>query len=194
MAHRSFILIALILASCAPRIAREPLAPIPEARPQVETPPAEAQATPNTPPVTNEPYLSPLPTPVPRPGDSPQETQAALRFFEALQLLEEARKLDPERNEAIFNEAVLLQEYGRMLDGPNYESGLLRAKQLYQWFLRRAEGQPDQAEAFRAAQLRLSDINDATTCVFRESEAERKARLAEEKQRAAEEEALMNPD
>ena len=119
---------------------------------------------------------------------SPQEIAAALRFLEAVVELEKTRRAHPDRHEAIFNEAILIQEYGNVIRTKNQELPLVVAIRLYHLFIQQAQGDPDAAEAVRIAKDRLEQIESVTICNFRETEADRKKKEQDEKQRAAEEE------
>lgn len=188
-----FLPLVLLLSACAAHPEKMPAyspAPPPLARPIPS--PIEAQVSAaSSPPPSQTLDLAPLPRLTLSPEASAQETLYALRFLEALNTLEHARKLEPERLEAIFNEAILLQEYGTQFESQGNSTALLRAGQLYRLFIARAGEDPEYQEALRAAKLRLSGIEEATICNFRESEAERKKRQAEEMQRRAEEEAEL---
>lgn len=176
------LLFTLAIAGCAAQ-ARQP-AP---SRPQ-EAAISRPVPMPPSPATTTSENLAPLPEFQPDPTASPADTLAAKRFFEALQALEEARKLDPERPEALLNEAILLHEYGPVLGGNGAERSLLRAMQLYRLFIQMAEANPAYNEEINAAKVRLSWIEDIAYCRFKETEADRKKRIAEEKQREAQEE------
>lgn len=176
------LLFTLTIAGCAAQ-ARQP-AP---SRPQ-EAAISRPVPMPPSPATTTSENLAPLPEFQPDPTASPADTLAAKRFFEALQALEEARKLDPKRPEALLNEAILLHEYGPVLGGNGAERSLLRAMQLYRLFIQMAEANPAYNEEINAAKVRLSWIEDMVFCRFRETEADRKKRIAEEKQREAQEE------
>jgi len=134
------------------------------------------------------------PTPVPAPSSgaklqaSPRDIAAALKLIEAVVELEKARRAHPERHEAIFNEAILIHEYGQYLAVEDREAALLAAIHLYHLFIQRAESDPDAADAVRIAKERLAQIESVTICNFRETVEDRKRREAEEKQRAAQEE------
>jgi hypothetical protein len=132
--------------------------------------------------------LPPLPRLGPVAGETPDDLFRRGRLAEALLLLEKARRADPERLETYYNEGLLLLEYAPLFEGQEATKALMRARRLLQVFVERAGDSPLYADAVRVAKARLNDIDAATICDFG-SEAERKAKDAEEKQRAAEEEA-----
>lgn len=184
--HRAYLfLFTLAFVGCAAPSQQAPL--------QVLAQPAEARSiasistTPAPTPTPNE-ELAALPEFQPETGAKAEDILAAKRFFEALSVLEQARKLDPERPEAILNEAILLHEYGPALGGNGAERSLLRAMQLYRLFIQKTKENPGYSEELKTAKERLSWIEGALFCQFRETEADRKKRIAEEKQRQAVEE------
>jgi Tfp pilus assembly protein PilF len=87
------------------------------------------------------------------------ETNEPERVAAATKELERAEQLAPDRPEAWFNQAILVQEYGSRAaarrEGPD---SLTRAKGLYERFLAKADGAPAFAEARERAKGRLQDI------------------------------------
>ncbi len=138
---------------------------------------------------------TPLPTPTTRfttkSNVSQRDIPQSLRVLESLVELEKARRAFPERHEAIFNEAILLQEYGNYLETENRGAVLQVTIDLFRLYIRQAEADSEAQDAVRIAKERLAGIEQATTCNFKETEADRKQKAAEEKQRAAEAEALV---
>jgi Tfp pilus assembly protein PilF len=91
-------------------------------------------------------------------GQIDDASQAA-RVAEAQKELGNAKRLAPERPEAYFNEAILVQEYGvRGVEPAEAIAKLRQAKELYEQFLRRADGAPAFAETKKRAEERLADI------------------------------------
>jgi len=81
------------------------------------------------------------------------------RVAAATQELERAKKLAPERPEAYFNQAILVQEYGARTAAPGEAlANLARARGLYEQFIAKADGAPAFAEARERARERLRDI------------------------------------
>lgn len=120
---------------------------------------------------------------------SPRDLPAALRFLEALVELERIRRAHPERYEATFNEAILIHEYGVLVDPKFGEHVFLAARRLYREFIEQAQGDPDAHDRVAIAKQRLGDFESIFECHFtKETEAERKRREQEEKQRAAQDE------
>lgn len=117
---------------------------------------------------------------------SPREFGAALRFIEAVVELERVRKAHPDRHEATYNEAILLQEYGTLLEGEHHEAVYRAASRLYRLFIQQASSDPDASDQVYRAKERVDAIDSTTMCDFGISEAERKTLQQEEKQRAAE--------
>lgn len=146
--------------------------------------------------VYKPPVVEPDPPPraTPKPAvvhyASQREFVAALRFIEALVELERIRQAHPDRHEATYNEAVLLQEYGTLLEVDQHEAAYRAASRLYRLFIQQASSDPDAAYEVYRAKERRDAIDGATTCIFGPAtEADRKRLEQEEKQRAAEEEA-----
>lgn len=89
-------------------------------------------------------------------GD-PERVAAAAHEIEA------AKRIAPERSEAYFNEAILVQEYGGRSAAPGEAmASLARAKGLYEQFLAKADGAPALAVLRQRAEGRLQDIRDMT--------------------------------
>jgi tetratricopeptide (TPR) repeat protein len=77
----------------------------------------------------------------------------------ATQELERAKKIAPDRPEAYFNQAILVQEYGARTAAPGEAlANLARARGLYEQFIVKAEGAPAFAEARERARERLKDL------------------------------------
>ncbi len=81
------------------------------------------------------------------------------RAAEAAREIAAAKRIAPERPEAYFNEAILVQEYGpRYGELGEASASLARAKGLFEQFLAKADGLPAYAEARGRAEERLRDI------------------------------------
>jgi tetratricopeptide (TPR) repeat protein len=88
--------------------------------------------------------------------DEPSEVT---RVAAATQELEHAKQIAPERPEAYFNQAILVQEYGGRTGKPGEALvSLARAKGLYEQFIAKADGAPAFTEARERARDRLKDI------------------------------------
>ncbi len=165
---------AVLLTSCAPQASRS------VATPTRTYEPPQPKA------------VAPLPPPPPdrasQLGASQRDDVAVSRFREALAELEKARREQPERHEAIYNEAILLDEYAMLLGNEDYYRALEYAAELYRIFLEKAANDPDAGDALRIARERLERIRETTHCDFLMTDRQRKNLAIEEKQRAAEEE------
>ncbi len=88
--------------------------------------------------------------------DEPSE---ATRVAAATHELERAKQIAPDRPEAYFNQAILVQEYGARTGKPGEAlTSLARAKGLYEQFIAKADGAPAFADARERARERLKDI------------------------------------
>jgi tetratricopeptide (TPR) repeat protein len=91
---------------------------------------------------------------------------ATERVASATRELEAAKRLAPERPEAYFNQAILVQEYGDpSVPAGDSLSNLSRAKGLYEQFLSKADGAAAFAPARDRARERLADIEQITLLV-----------------------------
>jgi tetratricopeptide (TPR) repeat protein len=91
------------------------------------------------------------------------DASEAARVAEATAEIAEAKRIAPERPEAYFNEAILVQEYGGRKSDPGAALvNLARARGLYEQFLARADGAPAFAVLKERAVGRLQDIRDMT--------------------------------
>ena len=116
-------------------------------------------------------------------GDSNFEKNVA----EAEQLLEKARKLDPNRPETYYNEAILVEEFkARGGDFAKNEPVLLKAKSLFGEFTTKASGKEEYAEAVKRAKERMEEI-DQKIKFAKQSEEDRKKMEEFMKQQAARE-------
>lgn len=112
------------------------------------------------------------------------------KAIEASRELEAARKIDPDRPEAYYNEAVLTQEYGQE-DAKDPDGSLKKASALFATFIEKAKvarGGPNEGyqESVERAKGRIADINQIL--IFRKQTAEEQRRSEEAmKQRQAEE-------
>jgi Tfp pilus assembly protein PilF len=118
------------------------------------------------------------------------EAPGDAKTIEASKELEAARRIDPDRPEAYYNEAVLTQEYGQE-DAKDPDGQLKKASVLFAMFIEKAKvarGGPKEGyqEGVERAKGRIADINQILT--FRRQTAEEQKRAEEAmKQRAAEE-------
>jgi tetratricopeptide (TPR) repeat protein len=86
---------------------------------------------------------------------APERVAAAVHEIEA------AKRIAPERPEAYFNEAILVQEYGGRSSAPGEAmAALARAKGLYEQSLAKADGAPASAALKERAAGRLQDIRE----------------------------------
>ncbi len=91
------------------------------------------------------------------------DASEASRVAAATAEIARAKRIAPERPEAYFNEAILVQEYGgRKSDPGEALANLARARGLYEQFLTKAAGAPALAELRERAAGRLQDIKDMT--------------------------------
>ena len=87
------------------------------------------------------------------------QASEATRVTAATQELERAKHIAPDRPEAYFNQAILVQEYGARTGAPGEAlANLARARGLYEQFIVKADGAPAFAEAKERARERLKDI------------------------------------
>ncbi len=100
-----------------------------------------------------------------------------------------AKKLDPERPETYYNEAIFVQEFkARTKQGKAAEPILLQAKGLFETFIQKAGGEEVFAEAVKRAKERVEDID--TMIAFEREEAKRQKELEEMRRRREAEEQL----
>lgn len=112
---------------------------------------------------------------------------------EAKKHLEECKKIDANRAEAYYNEAILTQEYeAKGGDSSKSVPALKSAVAKYEEFIRRAKGQAAFAEAVKRSKDRAQDIGDTVQFIEEgeriqqeQDELERKAKEAEKKAAAA---------
>jgi tetratricopeptide (TPR) repeat protein len=88
--------------------------------------------------------------------------------------LDEAKKLDPNRPETYYNEAILTQEYKAKGSQQQAVPMLEKAASLYRAFIDKAGSAPQFAEAVKRSKEREQDIND-TVKFIKEGDAARKA-------------------
>ncbi len=109
---------------------------------------------------------------------------------EAQKALDAAKKLDPQRPEAYYNEAILFQEFRakRIADDAGKIKEFAKAIKQYESFIGKAGGDSEYAEAVKRSEGRVQDIKD--TIQFMEEGIElEKAAKEDEARRKAEEEA-----
>jgi tetratricopeptide (TPR) repeat protein len=111
---------------------------------------------------------------------------------EAQKHLAECKKLDPDRPEAYYNEAILTQEYeAKGGDSSKSVPALKSAVVKYKEFIAKAKGQKIYAEAVKRSGDRAQDIEDTVKFIEdgeriqrEQEELERKAKEAEAQQAA----------
>lgn len=121
-------------------------------------------------------------------NDSNAETYLA----EASKHLAECKRIEPDRAEAYYNEAILTQEYeAKGGDSSKTVPALKQAVVKYREFISRAKGQPGFAEAVKRSGERAKDIEDTIKFIEEgerlqkeQEELERKAKEAEARQAA----------
>jgi tetratricopeptide (TPR) repeat protein len=125
------------------------------------------------------------------------DTNFEKNLAEAQQHLDEAKRLEPNRPEAFYNEAILAQEY-RAKRAPSEDAQIAefnKAAAQYQSFIQKAEGKAGFEDAVKVSKDRIQDIND-TIKFMKESQAmaaeDARQRAAMEAQRKADEEAAKN--
>lgn len=99
---------------------------------------------------------------------------------EAQQHLEECKKLEPDRAETYYNEAILTQEYRAKGSQEQAVPMLKKAAEIYRTFMGKASGKDSFAAAVKRAKERTQDIDD-TVKFIEEGEAARKADEAAQK-------------
>jgi Tfp pilus assembly protein PilF len=99
-----------------------------------------------------------------------------------------ARKLQPDRPETYYNDAILTQEYKAKSGGKDAEPMLQAAKTLFGEFIAKAGASPEYADAVKRSKERMEEIQQIID-FNKQTEAERKAAEADAKTRAAEAEA-----
>lgn len=103
-----------------------------------------------------------------RPGDPGKLTEKAQAELDA------ARKLEPNRPETYYNDAILTQEYRAKGDEKSSIPMLKKAADMYRQFIAKAGSEPQFAEAVKRAKERSTDIDD-TVKFIEEGEAAKKA-------------------
>lgn len=103
-----------------------------------------------------------------RPGD-PDKLVAKVQAE-----LDKAKKLEPNRPETYYNEAILTQEYKSKGDEKAAIPSLKKASELYRQFIAKAGGDPAFADAVKRAKERSQDIDD-TIKFIEEGEAAKNA-------------------
>jgi Tfp pilus assembly protein PilF len=120
------------------------------------------------------------------------DTNSDALLPEARKHLEECKKLDGDRAEAYYNEAILTQEYeAKGGDSSKSVPALKQAVVKYREFIAKAKGQPAYAEAVKRSGERAKDIEDTIKFIEEgeqlrkeQDEIDRKAKEAEQKQAA----------
>jgi Tfp pilus assembly protein PilF len=106
----------------------------------------------------------------------------------ATEELAAARKIDGNRPESYYNEAILVQEYKAKGGGAGAEKTLAAAKDLFAQFIQKAGSAPEFADAVKRSKERMTEI-DQIIQFNKQTEAERKTAEADARQRQAEAEA-----
>jgi len=110
---------------------------------------------------------------------------------EARKHLEECKKIEPNRAEAYYNEAILTQEYeAKGGDSSKSVPALKQAVVKYREFISKAKGQPVYAEAVKRSGERAKDIEDTIKFI---EEGERLQKEQEEIDRKAKEAEAAQP-
>lgn len=111
------------------------------------------------------------------------------RYRAAHDALASAMSVDPSRIEVAYHFAVLVLDHGVLRAGEGIETTLLLGIELLRRFIEEAAQNPALAREVARAKQMYSDVQQATTCDFRQSAADRSAAELLARQRAAEEEA-----
>lgn len=106
-------------------------------------------------------------------------------------LLAKAKKLEPERPETYYNEAILTQEFKAKAGGKAAEKALADAKNLFGQFVNKAEGKEGFEDAVTRAKERMEEI-DQIIEFNRQSAEEQKRMEAERRAREAKEQLEKN--
>ena len=116
------------------------------------------------------------------------DTNFAKNVAESQKHLDEAKKLEPSRPEAYYNEAILAQEYKAKRAGSDEATFAEFDKSIaqYQSFISKAQGKPAFEQAVKRSEARIQDMKDTMEFMkeTKRLEAEDKARQAEEKKAA----------
>ena len=103
---------------------------------------------------------------------------------ESLKELETAKKLDPERAETYYNQAILVQEFKARQGSGSNEKILQEARGIFDQFVQKAGGKAEFGDAVKRSKERMKDIDDIIA--FNKQTAEEKKRLEEmQRQQAA---------
>jgi Tfp pilus assembly protein PilF len=93
------------------------------------------------------------------------------KLAETQKELDEAKKIDANRPETYYNEAILVEEFKtKMLEGEKAEPVFNQAKSLFQQFIEKAKGKDEYAVAVKRAEERIKDI-DVNIQVIKENAA-----------------------
>jgi tetratricopeptide (TPR) repeat protein len=112
------------------------------------------------------------------------DTNFDKNLAEALKEIETAKKLDPDRAETYYNQAILIQEFKARQGSGSNEKTLLEARGVFDQFVQKAGGKPEFADAVKRSKERMKDIDDIIA--FNKQTAEEKKRLEEmQRQQAA---------
>jgi tetratricopeptide (TPR) repeat protein len=112
------------------------------------------------------------------------DTNFDKNLAEALKEIEAAKKIDPDRAETYYNQAILVQEFKARQGSGSNEKTLLEARSIYDQFVSKAGGKEEFADAVKRSKERMKDIDDIIA--FNKQTAEEKKRLEEmQRQQAA---------
>jgi len=94
---------------------------------------------------------------------SPAPSRTTTRWFSSAQAeLDAAKKIDPNRPDAYYNEGILTQEFKAKSGGDKEKTKatLRNAQQIYQQFIDKASGKPEYDGAVKRSKDRIQDITD----------------------------------
>ena len=103
---------------------------------------------------------------------------------EASDELNKAKQIAPDRAETYYNEAILTQEYKAKSGKGSNEVELINAKKLFGDFIAKAGGASEFSDAIKRSRDRMTEI-DQIIEFNKQSEKDRKAAEADQKQKAA---------
>lgn len=108
---------------------------------------------------------------------------------EAQKHLDAAKKLEPNRAEAFFNEAILFEEF-RAKRAPDMNAQIAefeKAQKQYEAFISKAGGKSAYADAVKVSKERIQDINDTVTFMKESMEMEKQNKIEMERMKKEEE-------
>lgn len=113
----------------------------------------------------------------------------AKNVAEAQKHLDAAKKLEPNRAEAFFNEAILFEEF-RAKRAPDMNAQIKEfetAQRQYEAFISKAGGKSAYADAVKVSKERIQDINDTVTFMKESMEMEKQNKIEMERMKKEEE-------